>query len=252
MNFIAAIFRRELKSYFVSPLAYAAIAAYLIIMGLFFLLALNSYQTLRIRAAQSLQRIPGVDILVTNLLSSDSTWPLILIVPLLTMRLLAEERRQHTAELLLTAPITTRHIVWGKFLGAWFILACMLLLSIWMPLTLWKLGDADPARIVSGCAGALLYGGLVLALGLLASSLTESPFLAAILALVLTAASSFLTGLAGAVPVIGATLTQFTPGANLATFASGVIETQALIYFVSITIMFNEITAGVIDSQRWR
>jgi ABC-2 type transport system permease protein len=252
VNFVWAVFKREVRSYFVSPLAYTAMAVFLMIMGVLFFAALNAYNQQRLMALRTLAKVTPPESLITSLLGDDAVWALLIIVPLLTMRLLAEERRQHTAELLLTAPMTTRHIVWGKFFGSVFMLMCMLALTAWMPLTLVRLGDADPSRVWSGYIGALLYGALLLSLGLLASSLTESPFLAALIALLLTAVASVAGGLAEMIPVVGSELRQFTPAENLATFASGVIETQAVVFFVTVTAFLLEITAGVVDSQRWR
>jgi ABC-2 type transport system permease protein len=133
-----------------------------------------------------------------------------------------------------------------------FVLLVMLAMMSWMPLFLVIHGGADPARFYSGMVGAALYGGTLLALGLLASSLTESPFLAALIALVLTAVASVAGGLAELIPVIGSQLRQFTPGENLGTFASGVVETQAVVYFATVIAFLLEITASVVDSQRWR
>jgi ABC-2 type transport system permease protein len=248
-----AIFKREVRSYFASPLAYAAIAVFLIILGVLFAWALGSYATARLQAAQNpLMQVPGVETMVRNLLGSDIIWALFLIVPLLTMRLLAEERRQHTAELLLTAPMTTRALVAGKFLGATFVLVVMLALSAWMPFLLHLWGGCDPAVIWTGYAGALLYGSLLLAIGLLASSLTESVMLAAFLSLLFVAIVNVAAPLAGQVPVIGPTLEQFTPVQNLNKIARGVIDSQAVVYFVTVTLFFLDLTARVVDSQRWR
>lgn len=252
MNFIWAVFKRELRSYFVSPLAYTAIATFLALMGALFLMSLNAYEALRIRSATTLRPVPGAESLVKDLLGNDIIWSLVLIVPLLTMRLLAEERRQHTAELLLTAPMTTRQLILGKFLGSLFILSAMLGMCFWMPLLMRLWGDADPGPIVTGYIGAFLYGAFLLAVGLLASSLTESPFQSAILAFVFLAILNMSGFAVAAVPVIGPGLEQFSPLTNLISLAQGTIQTQAVIYFLSLTVFMLDLTARVVDSQRWR
>ncbi len=253
MRFVWALFKREVKSYFVSPVAYTAIAVFLAIQGVLFMAALSQYQRLVIKAATNpLLQVPGAEAIVRSMFGSDLIWALLLIVPLLTMRLLAEERKQHTAELLLTAPMTTRQLVLGKFLGSTFVLVVMLLLAGWMPLLLRAWGDADPAPIVTGYLGALLYGMLLLAIGLLASSLTDSAFLAAFLALVFVVVLNVAGNMASQVPVIGQNLQQLTPTANLGRLAQGVIDSQAVIYFLSTTAFVLDLTARVVDSQRWR
>lgn len=253
MSYIWALVRREVKSYFVSPLAYTAIAVFLVIQGVLFAGALMEYNRQRIAAAQNpLAQLPGAEAIVRGFFGSDVLWALVVIVPLLTMRLLADERRQHTAELLLTAPMTTRQLVTGKFLGSFVVLVVMLAMTLWMPLLLIVWGDADPGVIVSGLLGALLYGAFLLALGLLASSLTESPFVAAIVALLFIAGVTFLGIQATNLPVIGRNLDQFTPASNLAQLAQGVIDTHAVVYFVSMVVFVLDLTARVVDSQRWR
>ncbi len=252
MNFVWSLVRREVKSYFVSPLAYTAIAVFLFIQGVFFSASLTHYQSLRIRAAQNLGQVPGAEDIVRSFFGTDIVYSLMLIVPLLTMRLLADERRQHTAELLLTAPMTTRHLVLGKFLGSVVVLIVMLVLSLWMPFLLHGWGDADLGVIFAGFIGALLYGSFVLAVGLLASSLTESAFVAAILALLFVAGATWLGSQATLIPFIGKNLDQFTPLTNLGLLAQGVVDTHALVYFGTMILFVLDLTARVVDSQRWR
>ncbi|HHN75509.1 MAG TPA: hypothetical protein ENK10_09800 [Acidobacteria bacterium] len=253
MNFVWAVFRRELKSYFVSPLAYTAMAVFVAFQGVLFFMALGQYESLRLRAASNpLLEVPGGEMIVRSFLGQDLIWTLLVIVPLLTMRLLAEEKKQHTAELLLTAPMTTRHLVLGKFFGACAVLAVMLAITTWMPTLLLEWGHIDPAPMISGYLGAFLYGALLLALGLLASSLTDSSMIAAFLALAMVALVNLGGVLAVKIPFIGENLEQFTPSANLNLLARGVIDTQPLVFFAAAIIFVLDLTSRVVDSQRWR
>ncbi|RMG48620.1 MAG: hypothetical protein D6718_01465 [Acidobacteria bacterium] len=253
MRFVWTLFRREVKSYFVSPLAYTATAVFLLIMGVLFYLGILAYEGARVRAAANpLAELPGAEQLVRNLLGADSTWALLIIVPVLAMRLLAWERSQHTAELLLTAPMTTFQLVLGKFFGVLFVWAVMLALSCWMPITLLVWGKADPAPMWTGYLGLFLYGAFMLAVALLASSLTENPILASFLALLFMAGVNVLGALAPKVPLIGDNLELFTPAGNLALLTGGVVDTQAVVFFVSTTWLLLFVTAQVVDSQRWR
>ncbi|NJN64394.1 MAG: ABC transporter permease [Acidobacteria bacterium] len=253
MNFVWAIVRREVKSYFVSPLAYTATAVFLVIQGVFFVAALAQYNRIRVQAAQNpLLQVPGAEDIVRSFFGTDVVYAVMLIVPLLTMRLLADERRQHTAELLLTAPMTTRHLVVGKFLGSVVVLLLMLVLSCWMPILLYFWGDADIGVIALGFVGALLYGSFVIGVGLLASSLTESAFVAALLALLFIAGFTWLGSQATELPLIGKNLDQFTPLTNLGLLSQGVLDTHALVYFLTMIAFVLDLTARVLDSQRWR
>lgn len=248
-----AIVKRELRSYLVSPVSYTAIMVFLLIQGGLFILSLRSYQSMMLRATVDPRiEVPTAGVLVQTMLGTDIIWSLLIIVPLVTMQLLAGEKQRHTAELLLTAPITTRQIVAGKFAGALVMLAVMLTLTGWMVGVLRVWGDADPAPILVGYLGAFLFGAFTLALGLLASSLTESPFQSALLALVLLVVAYAAGSLAPMVPYIGQDLEQFTPTANVGRLSRGVIDSQALVYFLSLTYLVLDLTARVLDSQRWR
>ncbi len=253
MSAVVAIVRREVKSYFVSPLAYTAISVFLAFQGVLFFFAMLSYDRQRLAAAQNpLMTVPGAESIVRGMLGSDVIWTLLVIVPLLTMRLLAEERKQHTAELLLTAPITTRQLVTGKFFGSVVVLVTMLALSVWMPALLVVWGGIDPAPIYGGYIGALLYGSFLLAVGLLASSLTDSTMISAFMAFLMMGLINVLGPLASKVPWIGGELERLTPSAHLGTLASGVIDTHALIFFAAGIMFLLDLTSRVLDSQRWR
>lgn len=250
MNFVWAVTKREVRSYFVSPLAYTAMAVFLIIEGVLFKFSLTAYETSR--TLKQLTQMPGPEVLVRGLLSTDITWALLLIVPLLTMRLLADERRQHTAELLLTAPMRTFDMVVGKWLGSAFVLLLMLVLTLWMPLVLVLWGKCDWAPILTGYLGALLYGGFLLALGLFASSLTESPMVSAMLSLLFVAIVNVAGMMMIRIPYLGQSLDQFTPQSSLERLATGVVDSQAIIFFLSVTVFLLDLTARAVDSQRWR
>lgn len=253
MNFVWAILRREVRSYLVSPLAYTAVAVFVIFQGLGFLLSLGAYERLRVQAAANpMQTVPGAESIIRGSLGQDIIWTMLIIVPLLTMRLLSEERRQHTSELLLTAPMTTREIVLGKYFGALCMLVVMLLLTAWMPMILDVWGEIDYSQVFTGYLGAFLYGALLIAIGILASSLTESVMIAALLTLLMIGGINVAGLFATEVPIIGRSLEQFTPSGNLQLLARGVIDTLPLVYFASTVIFVLEMTARIVDSQRWR
>jgi ABC-2 type transport system permease protein len=253
VNYVWAILRREVKSYLVSPLTYTAIAVFIVFGGALFFFALGDYERMRVAAAQNpMMTVPGAESLVRGFLGNDMIWVLLVIVPLVTMRLLSEERRQRTAELLLTAPLTTRQLVIGKYIGALSLLVVMLALTGWMPLLLDVWGDLDYAPVVTGYLGAFLYGALLIAIGLLASSLTESMMIAAFLTLLMIAGVNVAGALATDIPIIGYSLEKFTPSGNLQLLAQGVLDTLPLVFFASTIAFVVELTSRIVDSQRWR
>ena len=168
MNSTGIIFRRELKSYFNSPVAYIVILAFLgVTHWLFFrTFFLDNQSTLR----------PFFSLL---------PWIFLFLGPAITMRAWAEEKKLGTIEVLMTFPVREREAVLGKFLAAFLFLVITLGLTISLPLTVMFIGYPDPGPILGGYLGACLLGGTYLAIGLFASSLTENQIVAFILAIVL-------------------------------------------------------------------
>lgn len=230
------IARRELYAYFGSPVAYVVTAAFLAVAGYFFSLILffSREATLRYWA-------------------SNLVIILLFVAPLLTMRLLAEERRTGTIELLLTAPVRDWELVAGKFLGGLGLLLAMLLLTGIYPLILVRFGNPDLGPMVGAYLALLLLGSTLLAAGLFTSSLTQNQVIAAVLGIglllvvfLLDAAGNFVGGAAGR--VIG----QLAVSTHFADMARGVIDSRDVLYFLSATALFLFLTTRVVEVQRWR
>ena len=143
MRSISAVFRRELGAYFNTPLGYIVVACFLLTFGFFFFYVFDVLGG-QVASMRSMFRI--------------SPLLLAILTPLITMRLVAEERHSGTIELLLTLPITEWQIVVGKYLAAVAVLATALLLTLSYPLTLAALGDLDPGPVLAGYCGLLLLG----------------------------------------------------------------------------------------------
>jgi ABC-2 type transport system permease protein len=210
MNAIWTLTRKELKQYFNSPIAYVIIVVYLAISGWFF--AMNLFTD-------------GV----VSMRSYMSTLPLILLffVPAFSMRLIAEERKQGTLELLLTMPISDIEVVIGKFLGAVLFYISMLTITLIYPVVLQTLGNLDWGPVVGGYIGILLMGSSVISLGLFASSLSSNQ----IVAFILSFAGGFTLFLIGKV------------GNMAPAFLVGFIS------FIGFDSHFNNISKGIIDSR---
>lgn len=165
MNAFLAVFKRELKSYFETPVAYVFLVIFLFFAGY-----------LPFRQGFFAMRQADLTLFFMNL-------PLLFVfmVPCTAMRLWAEERKSGSIELLLTLPVTIPQAVLGKFLAAWCFLAIALLLTITMPLTVFYLGNPDPGLIVTGYVGAFLMAGGFLAIGGFFSSLTKNQVISFIL-----------------------------------------------------------------------
>ncbi len=163
---MVAIIRRELRSYFVSPVGYSFIGFFLVLNGLMLLV------TNLITGSPAYQFTIG----------SMSTWSL-LAMPLLTMRLLSDEKRLRTDQLLLTVPVSVGQVVLAKFLAALAVFGGGTLITVIYPVALSFFGDLAVGRIIGAYLGYLLLGGAFIAIGIFMSSLTENQLIAAILTL---------------------------------------------------------------------
>lgn len=241
MSAIGVIVRRELGQYFGSPLYYVIGAAFLVLTGVQF----NNDLTLSIAVR------PVNPALIPDLLSQI----LVLLAPLLTMRLLAEESREGTIELLLTAPINDTSIVVGKFLGAWIYYTFLLLLTIPYQIILVNIASPDLLHTVAAHLGIWLYGGACLAVGLMFSAMTENQIVAAFLSLV-TLLTLYLGENIGQI-VASTDLAAFLfnlvlRGHYAPSFAVGVVRAEDIIYFAGMIVIMLYIAIRLLESRRWR
>ena len=176
---IFTIAAREIRSLFLSPLAWAILAVTLFILAYLFLSQIEAYLLLQPRLA-ALQGAPGVSDIVVAPLFADAAVVLLLITPLVTMRTLSEERRSRTLSLLLSAPVSMTEIILGKYLGVLaFFLILIGMLAI-MPLSLLAGTDLDLGKLAAGLLGLTLVVAAFAAIGLFMSALTEQPTVAAV------------------------------------------------------------------------
>lgn len=170
---------RELKSLFLSPLAWSILAVVQFILAYLFLARLDRYMLYQAQLAV-MENAPGVTDVVAAPLMEDAAVVLLLVTPLLTMRLISEERRARTLPLLLSAPVSMTEIVLGKYLGMLGFLVVMLGMIALMPLSLLAGGTLDFGMLASGLLGLALVLGAFAAGGLFFSSLTAQPVVAAV------------------------------------------------------------------------
>jgi ABC-2 type transport system permease protein len=176
---IFTIAAREIRSLFLSPLAWAILAVTLFILAYLFLSQIEAYILLQPRLA-ALQGAPGVSDIVVAPLFADAAVVLLLITPLVTMRTLSEERRSRTLSLLLSAPVSMTEIILGKYLGVLAFFLILIGLLTLMPLSLLAGTDLDLGKLAAGVLGLTLVVAAFAAIGLFMSSLTEQPTVAAV------------------------------------------------------------------------
>lgn len=175
---IGVIAAREWRGLFLSPLAWTLLAVTQALLAWIFIILINDFQNLQGRLA-GLEHAPGVTDLVVAPLFRVAAWALLLLTPLLTMRLLSEERRAGTLDLLLSAPVSATQIVLGKYLGVLIFLLGVVALTALMPLALMTGAALDGGKLLAGLLGLSLLAASFAAAGLYLSSLTAQPLIAA-------------------------------------------------------------------------
>lgn len=236
------IFRREMRQYFVSPVTYLITAAFLLLTGLLF----TSDLTLAVT-----QRAPNPAV-VPNAMS----FFLVFLSPVLTMRLLAEESREGTMELLLTAPVRENQIVFGKFLSAWAYFSLLLGITLlYQGISLAASGTTEFGIAISAYIGIWLYGGATLGVGLLFSALTDNQVVAAFLSIAVLMIL-WLGNLVGEIVAsieLARVLRSLTlPGHFSGSFAVGLIRLEDIVYYSGIIVVMLYATIRAVESRRWR
>jgi len=234
---ILPIFRRELRSYFNSPVAYVVIVVFLAILGWFFAnnLFLNNVASLYIIFDSPLVRIL-----------------FLVIAPAITMRLLAEELKSGTIELLTTKPVKDVEIIIGKFLAAWVVLGAALVPTVLYVLTMALLGSIDIGAVFSGYLGLLLMGWVFIALGLLASSLTENQIVAFIIGFIFVFALFMIDKVLPYLPTFMASTLEFVGvDFHYSSIARGVIDSRNIIYFASMLFFSLMLATVSLERRKW-
>jgi ABC-2 type transport system permease protein len=236
MNGTIAIARRELGSYFSSPLAYVITAAFLVIAGYFFSVNVIFSRQATVR--------PLFQTMYTILL---------LMAPALTMRLLAEEQKSGTIELLLTTPVRELEVVLGKFIAGLLFFVVMLLLTLYYPLLLSIYGSPDVGGIVGGYLGAVLFSATIVSIGLLTSSLTQNQIVAAVLSFAILLILWVVDGLSSVFGgQIGDALSYLALYPHFNDMTRGAIDTKDIAYYLSVTAVALFLTWRSLEARRWR
>jgi len=256
MRNIIAICKRELLSFFVSPIAYFVITGFTLLVGFFFFnyfsLFLRMYQ---MSAYLSMRGMPLPNLNQTIIEGVYQTMIVILVflVPLLTMRIVAEDKRRGTFELLLTSPVSVFEIVMGKFLSLAVIIFAMLSISFIFPLLLIVYGSPEVPPIISGFFGVLLCTLGFASVGMAVSSFTENQIVAGVssmvtllLLYVIQAPAESLDG------TVADVLRYLSPVDQVQDFVRGVITLKATVYFLSMITLGLFLSQRALDALRWR
>ncbi len=236
MRNVPALTWREINSAFFSPLAYVVLTIFLLFSGFFFYLITST------SGEASMAALIGI-----------ISFLFLVATPFLTMRLISEEYRSGTIEMLMTAPVTDVEVIMGKFLGALAFFAFMLVPTFGYVVILAVLGDPDMGPIVSAYLGLFLMGCNFIALGLFCSALTQNQIIAGVMALVMLliiwvmgAVGEYMTGPFAPILEYVGTLQ------HLRSFSMGRIAFRDAFYFVTMTCFWLFLSVRVLESRRWR
>jgi len=231
------VYKRELRSYFNSPIAYIFIVVFLLLASWLFFRGFFLYGQADLRPFFSL--LP---------------WMFLFFVPAVSMRLWAEERKMGTAELLLTFPVKDEAVILGKFLAGLTLITLTVLLEFPLLLLTSHLGNVDPGPVIGGTLGAIFLGGAYLAIGLFLSSMTDNQIVAFILGVV-GCFTLFIIGeslvLITAPPTLAPVLRSLGLGAHFESMGRGVVDTRDVIYYLLVVAFFLHLTRLSLAERRW-
>lgn len=259
MKPLLVIASKDLKTYFMSPLFYMIAGICTVVWSIVFGTAISQFMSASVaQMMQSMQgeAAEGINLHRTVFAYHASMVNLVMIMATgaLSMRLLSEEKKQRTFDLLLTSPVTASDITIGKWiagtLAAWGLLAVSLL----YPLSLLFFGKLEWGPLASTYIGLMCLAGVYVSVGLFASSLTESSVLAVVMAILFDFMLFFISapGQSADGPIEKAVFDQLSIGGHLSTFVGGSIGLSGVVFFLSLIFMFTLLTQRVIESARWR
>ena len=249
------IYKKEMRLYFTSPIAWVILTIFLFIAGYFFYSIFAFFTLASMQAAMNpaMARDLNVTDSVLRPLFSNISVILLLLMPLVTMRLFAEERRSGTIELLLTYPVRDGAVLIGKYLAGLTLYAIMLAVTLFYPLLVAYFARVELGPLASGYLGLLLMGATFLAVGIFASSLTENQIVASIITFgvllifwVVGWSSDYVGGTWGRV------LSHLSLIEHFDSFAKGVLDTRDVLYYFDFTIVALFLTLRSLEARRWK
>jgi ABC-2 type transport system permease protein len=250
---VLAIAEKELRAYFASPIGYIIIGLFALLFGFFFYAYLTSFVQRSTGMAQFGGGATNINQDMIRYVLMNSAVIILFVMPMITMRTYAEEKRSGTIELLLTSPLTDVQIILGKFFGAMGLYASMLLVTLLYMGLLFVYGNPEWRPIAAGYLGLLLMGGCFIALGLLISSLTKNQIVAGVLTFavfLMLWVVNWIGDQSG--PMTRTIVNYLSIVDHFDDFARGIIDTKHVVYYLSFITFGLFLTAKSVDSERWR
>jgi ABC-2 type transport system permease protein len=235
-NHVMVFCKKELRSFFDSPIAYIVITIFLLITGWFF------FSDLFLINQASMRNLFGIVPFI-----------FMFFVPAVTMRLISEEKRSGTIEVLLTLPVRDHEIILGKFLAGLILICVAVVLTFVYTFTLSGLGDLDFGSVVAGYIGLIFLGATYLSIGVFTSSLTQNQIVAFITSFVIIFALFMLDKVLMFMPgFLVSFLEYLSVDYHFSNIARGVIDSRDVIYYLSIIFLFLFLAVRALESRKWR
>jgi ABC-2 type transport system permease protein len=264
MSNFCAIYNRELRSFFVSPLAYVMYFLFIMLCSVFFNMYFNTYMEYQQQIMmQSMQmrgmagpKLPNFTEFVLMGVTNVMTFILLFIIPMLSMRLFAEEKKMGTIELLMTYPIKDSEVLLGKFFAALTVFAGMLLFTLVYPILTFAIDSTQtyfPA-ILASYLGVFLVGSAFLSLGIFSSAITENQIVSGVVSFSILLILWMIGFVDEMYPgrTIGRICNELSVFSHFEQFSKGVVDTGHVAYYVLFTVFFLFFTQRILESNRWR
>ncbi len=257
MRNVWLICRRELASFFFSPIAYVILAAWSLLLGVFYSGSFLNYAVISLQIMRNPQAAARLNLTPTSAVLgpvfSSTTIVLLFVIPLLTMRLFSEEKKEGTMELLLTYPLRNGELLMGKYLSVLLMYIIMMAITGLYPVILSYFTSVEWGVVGAGYLGMFLLGSAFLSVGLLASSLTSNQIVAAMVAFMILLTSFILDFLSiSAGEGVGALLRHLSMGLHLRSFIQGIIDTRDVIYLINVNILCLFLAMRSLEFYKWR
>jgi ABC-2 type transport system permease protein len=257
MRNILAICKRELLAFFVSPIAYFVITGFALLVGFFFFNYLaffaRMFEMSQMMAFRGGGELPNLNQVVIEGLFQTMVVILVFLIPLLTMRIVAEEKRRGTFELLITSPVSVTEVVVGKFLSLAVVIIAMLSISFIFPLLLMVYGNPEIPPIVSGFCGVVLCALGFASIGMAVSSFTENQIVAGVSSMVVLLLLYVIQAPAESLGGTSAEVLRYlSPIDQVQQFLRGVVSLKSVTYFASLILLGIFLSQRALEAHRWR
>jgi ABC-2 type transport system permease protein len=230
-----AIFKKEVRSYFYSPIAYVLIGLFVLLVSAFFYLG-----NIKSQSADFTQVLPTIGFI------------LVFIIPMLTMRILSEDRKNGTEVLLITSPVSLTSVVLGKFLAMMFVFFVMICITFIYPIIIFAFGKPPIAPLITSYIGLILLGAAFISLGVFASALTENQIISVVISFVSLLFIQLIDAVGNAAGgLISTVLHWFSLQSRYSDFTAGQLSLASIVYYLSFIAVFLFLTIRVIEKRRW-